>query len=102
MEFRRQRHVLAWTIKPLLAEPKPSSLSRENLPRKASNGFFQRDSKPEVSTPAQDHCVDLASLPRARPIIDHGLDVCVLTNGDMIVCQWNAFQTYPIYLERLA
>jgi peptidylglycine monooxygenase len=25
----------------------------------------------------------------------------VLENGDLIVCQWNAFQTYPIKLERL-
>ncbi|MBL9188954.1 MAG: hypothetical protein JNK23_15835 [Opitutaceae bacterium] len=44
----------------------------------------------------------LAPLARGEPIIDHGHDVCVLTNGDLIVCQWNAFQTYPIMLERLA
>ena len=44
----------------------------------------------------------LTPLTRGQPIIDHGHDVCVLTNGDMIVCQWNAFQTYPVYLTRLA
>lgn len=44
----------------------------------------------------------LTPLGRGQPIIDHGHDVCVLENGDLIVCQWNAFQTYPIRLERLA
>jgi hypothetical protein len=34
-------------------------------------------------------------------IIDHGHDVCVLGNGDMIVCQWNANQTYPIKLKKI-
>jgi hypothetical protein len=44
----------------------------------------------------------LKPLMRGEPVIDHGHDVCVLDNGDLIVCQWNAFQTYPIKLERLA
>ncbi|MEO6246524.1 MAG: 6-bladed beta-propeller, partial [Opitutaceae bacterium] len=44
----------------------------------------------------------LTPLARAQPVIDHGHDVCVLANGDVIVCQWNAFQTYPVKLERLA
>lgn len=43
----------------------------------------------------------LQPLTRAEPVIDHGHDVCVLANGDLIVCQWNAFQTYPIRLEKL-
>lgn len=40
-------------------------------------------------------------LMQAERIIDHGHDVCVLENGDLIVCQWNAFQTYPVKLERV-
>lgn len=43
----------------------------------------------------------LKPLTRAEPVFDHGHDVCVLENGDLIVCQWNALQTYPIKLERL-
>lgn len=43
----------------------------------------------------------LKPLHRVEAIFDHGHDVCVLENGDLIVCQWNAFQTYPIKLERL-
>jgi peptidylglycine monooxygenase len=43
----------------------------------------------------------LIPLQRKEPVIDHGHDVCVLENGDLIVCQWNAFQTYPLKLERL-
>lgn len=44
----------------------------------------------------------LQPLTRAEPVFDHGHDVCVLPNGDLIVCQWNAFQSYPIKLEKLA
>ncbi len=44
----------------------------------------------------------LEPLTRNEPVFDHGHDVCVLENGDLIVCQWNAFQTFPIRLERLA
>lgn len=40
-------------------------------------------------------------LMQAGRIIDHGHDVCVLENGDLIVCQWNAFQTYPVKFERV-
>jgi len=43
----------------------------------------------------------LTPLQRAQPIIEHGHDVCVLASGDLIVCQWNAGQTYPIKLERM-
>ena len=43
----------------------------------------------------------LQPLTRGEPVFDHGHDVCVLENGDLIVCQWNAFQTYPIKLERV-
>lgn len=35
---------------------------------------------------------------RAAP--DPKKDV-VMENGDLIICQWNAFQTYPIKLERV-
>ena len=44
----------------------------------------------------------LKPLMQAERVFDHGHDVCVLDNGDLIVCQWNAFQTYPIKLEKLA
>lgn len=43
----------------------------------------------------------LKPLTRGEPVFDHGHDVCVLDNGDLIVCQWNALQTYPIKLEKL-
>jgi hypothetical protein len=43
----------------------------------------------------------MAPLTRAAPVFDHGHDVCVLDNGDLIVCQWNALQTYPIKLEKV-
>jgi len=43
----------------------------------------------------------LKPLMQAERVYDHGHDVCVLENGDLIVCQWNAFQTYPIKLERV-
>jgi peptidylglycine monooxygenase len=43
----------------------------------------------------------LKPLTQAERIIDHGHDVCVLENGDLIVCQWNALQTYPIKLEKV-
>lgn len=44
----------------------------------------------------------LKPLLRKDNVFDHGHDVCVLENGDLIVCQWNALQTYPIKLEKLA
>jgi peptidylglycine monooxygenase len=43
----------------------------------------------------------LKPLTQAERVFDHGHDVCVLENGDLIVCQWNAFQTYPIKLEKV-
>lgn len=43
----------------------------------------------------------LQPLRRSQPVFDHGHDVCVLPEGDLIVCQWDARQTYPIKLERL-
>ena len=43
----------------------------------------------------------LKPLLRCEDVFEHAHDVCVLENGDLIVCQWNAFQTYPIRLERL-
>ena len=43
----------------------------------------------------------LEPLNRGEPVFEHGHDVCVLENGDVIVCQWNAQQTYPIKLERV-
>jgi peptidylglycine monooxygenase len=44
----------------------------------------------------------LKPLMRGQPVIDHGHDVCVMENGDLIVCQWNAFQTFPLKLEKVA
>lgn len=44
----------------------------------------------------------LQPLMQAERVFDHGHDVCVLDNGDLIVCQWNAFQTYPVKLEKVA
>ena len=44
----------------------------------------------------------LQPLMQAERVFDHGHDVCVLDNGDLVVCQWNAFQTYPIKLEKVA
>lgn len=44
----------------------------------------------------------LKPLMRKENILEHGHDVCVLENGDIIVCQWNAFQTYPVKLEKVA
>lgn len=43
----------------------------------------------------------LSPLLRKEDVFEHAHDVCVLNNGDLIVCQWNAFQTYPVRLERL-
>ena len=31
----------------------------------------------------------------------HGHDVCVLGSGDMVVMQWNAYHTPPVFLERV-
>lgn len=44
----------------------------------------------------------LQPLVRGEPVFEHGHDVCLLENGDMLVCQWNAQQTYPIKLERVS
>lgn len=44
----------------------------------------------------------LQPLKRREDVFDHGHDVCVLDTGDLVVCQWNALQTYPIRLERIA
>ena len=44
----------------------------------------------------------LKPLLRQDNVFEHGHDVCVLDTGDLIVCQWNAFQTYPIKLEKVA
>lgn len=56
---------------------------------------------PGGSEPAFDDKGEMKPLTRAQPVIDHGHDVCVLENGDIIVCQWNAYQTYPVRLEKL-
>ncbi len=58
-------------------------------------------SAPGGSEPTFDDKGEMRPLTRAQPIFDHGHDVCVLENGDLIVCQWNAAQTYPIKLEKL-
>jgi peptidylglycine monooxygenase len=59
-------------------------------------------SAPGGSAPEFDEAGKMKALTRGQPVIDHGHDVCVLESGDLIVCQWNALQTYPIKLERLA
>jgi len=43
----------------------------------------------------------LKPLKQAERVFEHGHDVCVLENGDLLVCQWNAFQTYPVKLEKV-
>jgi hypothetical protein len=58
-------------------------------------------SAPGGSEPTFDDKGVMAALTRAEPVFDHGHDVCVLENGDLIVCQWNALQTYPIKLEKV-
>jgi len=57
-------------------------------------------SAPGGSAPVYDNG-QLKPLQQAQRVFDHGHDVCVLDNGDLIVCQWNANQTYPIKLQRL-
>ena len=59
-------------------------------------------SAPGGSEPEFNDKGEMAPLRRAQPVFDHGHDVCVLENGDLIVCQWNALQTYPVKLEKLA
>jgi hypothetical protein len=59
-------------------------------------------SAPGGTAPTYDEKGQLKPLCRDQPVFDHGHDVCVLENSDLIVCQWNALQTYPIKLERLA
>ena len=59
-------------------------------------------SAPGGSEPKFDDKGEMAPLTRAEPVFDHGHDVCVLEGGDLIVCQWNALQTYPIKLEKVA
>lgn len=41
-------------------------------------------------------------LLRREDVFEHAHDVCVLENGDIIVCQWNAFQTYPVRLQLIS
>jgi len=36
------------------------------------------------------------------PVFNNCHDVCVLTDGDLIVCQWNSGSTYPIRLRKLS
>ncbi|MCB1225792.1 MAG: hypothetical protein KDK99_08295 [Verrucomicrobiales bacterium] len=57
---------------------------------------------PGAAAPQYDETGKLKPLQRQDNVFDHGHDVCVLENGDLIVCQWNALQTYPIKLEKLA
>ena len=57
---------------------------------------------PGGEAPVYDEAGQLKPLRRKENVFDHGHDVCVLENGDLIVCQWNALQTYPVKLEKLA
>jgi hypothetical protein len=36
------------------------------------------------------------------PVFHNCHDVCVLSGGDLIVCQWNSGATYPVRLRKLA
>ncbi len=44
---------------------------------------------------------ELQLMVQAQPIFDHCHDVCVDSNKNLYVCQWNAGKTYPIKLERV-
>jgi peptidylglycine monooxygenase len=84
---------------------------------KGANGKFQRDASgfvvvldgegrviaaPGGEAPEYGDDGVLKPLRRKEDIFEHGHDVCVLEDGDLVVCQWNASQTYPIKLERIA
>ncbi len=43
----------------------------------------------------------LTQLLQAEPVFKNCHDVCVDTDGDLYVCQWNSGQVYPYKLERL-
>jgi outer membrane protein assembly factor BamB len=43
----------------------------------------------------------LQLMVQERPIFHHCHDVCVDSDKNLYVCQWNAGQTYPIKLERV-
>ncbi len=36
------------------------------------------------------------------PVFNNCHDVCVLSGGDLVVCQWNSGSTYPVRLRRLS
>lgn len=55
---------------------------------------------PETPLPATFQKSATPSLRGTGLIFEHVHDVCPLDNGDLIICQWNAHQTYPIRLER--
>ena len=83
---------------------------------KDAEGKFQRDASgfvlildaagkvvaaPGARAPEYNDQGQLKPLLRQDNVFDHGHDVCILENGDLIVCQWNALQTYPIKLEKI-
>ncbi|QCX02286.1 6-bladed beta-propeller [Aggregatimonas sangjinii] len=43
----------------------------------------------------------LQKMLQQEPIFNHCHDVCVDSDGNIYVCQWNANKTYPIKLERV-
>jgi hypothetical protein len=45
---------------------------------------------------------ELQLMVQARPVFRHCHDVCVDEDQNLYVCQWNANQTYPIKLHRVA
>jgi hypothetical protein len=77
------------------------------LPQNPSGFTVVLDAKGQVisapggTEPTFDDAGKLQPLKQAQRIIDHGHDVCVLENQDVIVCQWNANQTYPVRLEKI-
>ena len=44
---------------------------------------------------------DLQLMVQDQPVFKHCHDVCVDTDKNLYICQWNAGQTYPVKLERV-
>ena len=64
------------------------------------NGEGRVVSNPGGTTPTYRDGV-LQLMVQQEPIFDHCHDVCVDSDKNLYVCQWNAGQTYPIKLERV-
>ena len=59
-------------------------------------------SNPGGTAPVYDDAGRLQPATRnAQRTFYHGHDVCPLATGDLVVCQWNAYGTPPVFLERV-